>query len=82
VSERASIFLGLTALELSIQNTLTIAENGMLSPDAAESLLEKVASGIEVIETELGVSLASNFDEMFINIRHLAKMAWKTSDQA
>jgi hypothetical protein len=40
VSDQVGFRLGLAALEVSLRNTLVLAEAGQISPEAAELLLE------------------------------------------
>jgi hypothetical protein len=76
VSDQVGFRLGLAALEVSLRNTLVLAEAGQISPEAAELLLEAVANHLERVEQELGVSLTPILDEQFIKIRDTAKLHW------
>ena len=80
MSKVAGIFLGIAALHLSLNNTLTLAKFGKISPAEADKLLENVASNIEQAEAHLGISVMPQFDQMFLSLREVAQLMWKPND--
>jgi hypothetical protein len=76
VTNLDAFLTSMAALQLSMHNSVVLAEKGLISPDRADEAIDGVTASLEGITPELFADIQKNLDPLFTQIKLLAAQNW------
>jgi hypothetical protein len=76
VTNLDAFLASMAALQLSMHNSVVLAEKGLISPDRVDEAIDGVTASLEGITPELCADIQKNLDPLFTQLKLLAAQNW------